>query len=125
MPKEQRLARINDELMKECANVIRQLKDPRIPALVSVLRTETTRDLSLCKVYLTMYGTDEEKAACFEAILGAAGFIRTEIARRMNLRQTPELKFIPDDSIERGQNLIQLINKVNETEQRQAGDDEL
>ena len=117
MPKEQRLARINDELMKECANVIRQLKDPRVPALVSVLRTETTRDLSLCKVYLTMYGSDEEKTACFEAVVGAAGFIRTEIARRMNLRQTPELKFIPDDSIERGQKLIQLINKVNEREE--------
>jgi ribosome-binding factor A len=107
------LRRINDEIQRETADIIRGMKDPRVPALVSVVKTDTTRDLSLCRVFVSVYGGERVKADCMEAIAGAGGFIRAEIARRLNLRITPEMKFIADDSIEQGARLYELIRKVN------------
>jgi len=109
-----RMIRINDEIARVTASVIRsELTDPRIGTVVSVLRAETTTDLKHCKIYVSVLGEDYQDT--MDALNGATRFIRKRIADIINLRQTPELKFIFDDSIEHGMRMRQLIESVNAT----------
>ena len=110
-----RMIRINDEIARVTANVIRsELSDPRIGSVVSVLRAETTSDLKHCKIFVSVLGEDEKST--MEALEKAAGFIRKRIALIINLRQTPEIKFIYDDSIAHGMKMRKLIESVNSGE---------
>ena len=108
-----RLPRINDELLRETAGTIRALKDPRIAGVVSVTKVETTNDLKYCKIFISVLGGPEEKSGTMEGLRAAAGFIRRELASRVNLRNTPELTFVLDESMERGFKLARLIDEVN------------
>ena len=109
-----RIIKVNDEIQKETAEIIRgELKDPRIGRLVSVVRVETTRDLKFCKIYVSVLGNEEEQESAFEGIKSASGYIRSQLAKRLNLRTTPELIFILDDSIEYGIRMSRLIDEVN------------
>ena len=109
-----RITRINDEIRKEIAGIIlSELKDPRVRIVVSVTRVETTGDLKYCKVYISALGDEATAKGAFEAVTSAAGFIRSMLAKRLNLRVTPELTFIRDDSIERGIRLSKLIDEAN------------
>jgi len=108
------MIRINDEIARVTADVIRsELSDPRIGAVVSVVGTETTQDLKHCKVRVSILGGEEEREATMEGLSRAAGFIRKRIADTVNLRQTPEIKFVYDDSIEHGMRMRKLIEDVN------------
>jgi ribosome-binding factor A len=108
------MIRINDEIARVTASVIRsELSDPRIGTVVSVLRAETTTDLKYCKIFVSVLGEDYKDT--MDALNGASRFIRKRIADIINLRQTPELKFIFDDSIEHGMRMRQLIESVNPT----------
>lgn len=110
-----RMIRINDEIQKELAEIIRyELKDPRIPLMTSVLSVNTTNDLKICKVYISVLGNEKEKEEALEALKNSAGFIRKQIASKINLRNTPEFKFYLDDSIEYSAKISQLIKEVNE-----------
>lgn len=91
--------RINEAVREEMCMILRELKDPRIDLMTSVVKTDTTRDLKYCKIYVSVLGDDEKKAEVKEALKSANGFIRRELARRLNLRNTPELIFLLDDSI--------------------------
>lgn len=109
-----RQIRINDEIMRETAIIIRsELKDPRIKTLVSVTKADTTADLKYCKIYISVLGTDEEKQETLEGLKSCSGFIRKELARRINLRNTPELKFVLDDSLDISFRMDELIKKAN------------
>ena len=109
-----RIIRINDEIARVSANVIRQeLSDPRLGTIVSVIRTETTSDLKYCKLWVSILGDDTERKEAMEALHKAAGFVRRRIAETINLRQTPEIKFVYDDSIEHGMRMMKLIDEVN------------
>ncbi|NMA85419.1 MAG: 30S ribosome-binding factor RbfA [Epulopiscium sp.] len=109
-----RLIRINEEIRKEISQLINhELKDPRIQSLISVLRVETTNDLKQTKVFVSMLGTEEEKKEALEGLKSAGGFIRKELAKRINLRNTPEVLFKLDESIEYSMHLEQLIKEVN------------
>ena len=109
-----RMIRINDEIARVTASVIRsELTDPRIGTVVSVLRAETTTDLKHCKIYVSVLGEDYQTP--MDALNGASRFIRKRLADIINLRQTPEIKFIFDDSIEHGMRMRQLIESVNIT----------
>jgi len=111
-----RMIRINDEIARVTASVIRsELTDPRIGTVVSVLRAETTTDLKHCKIYVSVLSENEDYQNTMDALNGATRFIRKRIADIINLRQTPELKFIFDDSIEHGMRMRQLIESVNPT----------
>ena len=89
-----RLSRINDEIMKELSQIIRaELKDPRIGVMTSVIRVETTQDLKYCKVYVSVLGDEKDKENVMKGLQNAGGFIRRLIAQRINLRYTPELRF--------------------------------
>jgi len=108
-----RTDRIAVEIQKEVSDIIRNsIKDPRIPEMVSVTRVEVTRDLRYAKVYISIYGTDEEKKNAMNALKGAAGFVRREIGQRIQLRYTPEIVFKADNSIEQGMHISKLIEET-------------
>ena len=121
----ERIYRISEEIKREISNIIQNdLKDPRLPEFVSVLSVDTTRDLRYAKVYVSVYGNEEEKKKAMEGLKNAAGFIRREIGQRIKLRYTPELLFEKDDSIEKGIYMSSLINKVIEDEESRKPSDE-
>ena len=105
--------RINMEVQRELSKVISQeMKDPRIDPMTSVLAVEVTPDLKQAKVFVSVLGSDEKKQATLEGLRSAAPFLRKHLAGTINLRNTPELKFYMDESIEYGVNMSNLIVDV-------------
>lgn len=109
--------RINGEVQRELSNIIRELKDPRVGIMTSVTAVEVTPDLKYCKAYISVLGDDETKAETLAGLKSAAGSIRRELARTVNLRNTPEIKFIMDESIEYGMRMSKLIDDVRKNEE--------
>lgn len=106
--------RINGEVRRELSRIISyEIKDPRIHPMTSVVDVDVTPDLKLCKAYISVLGNDEECAKTIEGLNSAVGFVRKELARSVNLRNTPEIKFILDQSIEYGVNMSKMIDEVN------------
>ncbi|MBQ3784191.1 MAG: 30S ribosome-binding factor RbfA [Lachnospiraceae bacterium] len=106
--------RINMEVQRELSKIISQeMKDPRIDPLTSVIAVEVTPDLKQAKVYVSVFGSDEKKQATLEGLKSATPFIRRQLASTINLRNTPELRFYMDESIEYGVHMSQLIDEVN------------
>lgn len=105
--------RINMEVQRELSQIIRsEIKDPRIHPLTSVVAVEVTPDLKYCRAYISVLGDEEAGKATIEGLRSAASFVRRELAHRVNLRNTPEIKFILDQSIEYGVNMSKLIDEV-------------
>lgn len=107
-----RIDRISEEVHKVLSEVIRSLKDPRIPLVTSVVSVEVTNDLRYAKAYISVMGSDEEKQACLDALKSAGGFIRREVGSRVQLRYTPEFVFVKDTSIEHGAHINELLHEV-------------
>ena len=109
-----RMIRINDEILKELSKILRDgIKDPRMTAMASVVRVETTQDLKFAKAFISIMGNDEEKKKTMDAIENAKGHIRTTIARAIDLRQTPEFTFVLDESLEHGERIDQLLKVID------------
>ena len=106
--------RINAEVQRELSEIIRtEVKDPRLAAaMVSVVSVEVTPDLKYCKAYISVLGNQEAKEATIRGLNSAEGYIRRQLARNLNLRNTPEIRFILDESIEYGVNMSKLIDDV-------------
>jgi len=108
-----RMIRINDEIKKELSQLLRDgLKDPRLTGMASVVRVDTTNDLKYCKAYISVMGDDAAKESCMAAIESAKGYLRSELARTLQLRQTPEFKFILDDSLDYSFRINKLLDDV-------------
>ncbi len=108
-----RLIRINQEVMHDLTTILREdLKDPRVSPLTSVVKVDTTADLKFCKVYVSVMGKEREQKDTMEGLKSSAGHIRSELAHRTNLRNTPQLSFVLDHSIEYGVEISALIDKV-------------
>ncbi len=107
-----RIGRINEEIQKELADLLRELKDPRVQAtMISITRVETTPDLRWAKVYASFL--DESKALdAMKGLRSASGYLRRELGRSLNLRYTPELQWALDDSITYGAKMLKLINSL-------------
>ena len=106
--------RINEEVMRELSNIIRlEVKDPRISPVTSVVSVEVAPDLKTCKAYISVLGDDEAVKKTLEGLKSSAGFIRRELARRINLRNTPEITFVSDQSIAYAAKMSKLIDEVN------------
>ena len=107
-----RIGRINEEIQKELASSIRNLKDPRVQGtMISITRVETTPDLRYAKVYASFL--QEDKAAdALKGLKSAAGYLRRELGSALNLRYTPELQWELDDSITYGARMLGLINSL-------------
>lgn len=106
--------RINGEVQRELSNIIRgDIKDPRINPLTSVTAVEVAPDLKSCKAYISVLGDDESRKNTLAGLESAEGYIRTKLAKNINLRNTPQIRFILDQSIEYGVNMSKLIDEVN------------
>jgi len=111
-----RINRINDEIAREVATIIRgEIKDPRVCNMTTVLRAETSSDLKHCKVFVSIMGDDKDKKEVLEGLQSASAFMKKMIAERIDLRQTPDIKFVNDESIEEGERMKKLIEEVAKT----------
>ena len=108
--------RINEEVKREVSNIIQnEIKDPRLTAMVSVTDVKVTRDLRYAKVFVSIFGkNDEEKNNTFVALKNASGYIRKEIGQRINLSYNPQIIFELDDSINYGMHIEELIQRVKD-----------
>lgn len=107
--------RINGEVLKELSNIIRsEIKDPRINPMTSVVEVEVAPDLKTCKAYISVLGDEKSQKDTITGLKSAEGYIRRQLARTVNLRNTPEIRFILDQSIEYGINMSKLIDEVTE-----------
>lgn len=105
--------RINGEVQKELSRIIsREIKDPRIHPMTSVTDVFVTPDLKECKAYISVLGNEEAQADTLAGLKSAAGYIRRELARSINLRNTPEITFCMDQSIEYAINMSKKIDDV-------------
>ena len=107
-----RTDRISEEIKKELSSIIRELKDPRIPMMTSVVSVNVTNDLRYAKAFISIMGTEEEKKNALKALSSAQGFIRREIGSRVQLRCIPEFSFAEDTSIEYGARINKLLNDI-------------
>lgn len=105
--------RINGEVQKVIAEAIRYSKDPRISPMTSVMETVVAPDLKTCKVWVSVMGSDKDRAETAEGLKSAAGYIRSVVAKELNMRYTPEITFIVDDSIEYAINMSKKIEEVS------------
>lgn len=113
-----RTERINEEVQKELANILREVKDPRVSrAFVSVTGADVSADLSVAKIYYSSLGKVSPDDV-HKGIVSASGFIRRELAHRLNLRQTPELRFFRDESIAHGAHMAQIMREVASEDRR-------
>ena len=110
-----RIGRINEEIQKELASLIRNLKDPRVQdTMISITHVEATPDLRYAKVYVSFL--EESKAAdALKGLKSASGYLRRELGSALNLRYTPELQWALDDSITYGAKMLKLINSLEVT----------
>lgn len=112
--------RINAEVQHELANLIRGgIKDPRIHSMTSVTAVEVAPDLKTCRAYISVLGDEEEKRNTLQGLKNAEGYIRRQLAKTINLRNTPEIRFILDESIEYGVAMSKLIDEVSKKEDAQ------
>ena len=102
------------EVQRELSEIIRtEIKDPRVNgAMTSVVAVEVTPDLKYCKAYISVMGSDEEKKDTIAGLRSAEGYVRRQLAKRLNLRNTPEIQFVLDQSIEYGIHMSKMIDEV-------------
>ena len=119
--------RINSEVQKELSGIIRQeLHDPRIHPMTSVTEVEVTPDLKYCKVYISVLGSDEQAQETMKGLQAAAGFIRRRLAATVNLRNTPEIRFILSQNIAYGVDMSRKIDElIAEMEENRPEEEEL
>ena len=115
--------RINGEVQKELSTLIRgEIKDPRIHPMTSVTAVEVAPDLKTCRAYISVLGDEQAQRDTLEGLRSAEGYIRRALARTVNLRNTPEIRFIMDQSIEYGVHMSKLIDDVNRDSLEKEGD---
>ncbi len=106
-----RINRINEEVRRELSDILRDLKDPRIPMMTSVVSVSVTQDLRYATVYVSIFGSDDKQDEALKALKSASGFVRRELGHRLNLRYTPEIIYKKDDSIAHGARINELLHK--------------
>ena len=113
MKNNKRLTRINDEIMREAAEIIRsEIKDPRVNTITSVTKAVVTNDLKLCRLYVSIMGGDDHKKEVISGLNSSKSFIRRLLAERVNLRNTPEISFHVDDSLDYSYKIDALLKQA-------------
>ncbi len=111
--------RINEEVRRQLQEIVmHDLKDPRIDPMTSVTKVEVAPDLKTCKAYVSVLGNEDTLSSTIEGLMKAEGFIRRELARTVNLRNTPSIRFIADDSIAYGVGMSKIIDEVIAQDER-------
>ena len=103
-----RIGRINEEVQRELAALIPTVKDPRVTGMISVTAVDVTQDLKYAKVYISVLGK-EDSSQVLKGLKSAAGYLRRELGRALNLRHTPELTFFQDDSMAKGARILEML----------------
>ena len=107
-----RIGRINDEIRRELSDILRSVKDPRVSqSMLTITHVDTTSDLRYARIYLTALDRTGEKDL-MRGLKSASGYLRRELGSRLNLRYTPELQFMSDDSIAHGAHILDLLSHV-------------
>ena len=105
--------RVNGEVLRELSNIIRGgIKDPRVAPMTSVVAVEVAPDLKTCKAYISVFGDEKAQAETIKGLQSAEGFIRRELARNLNMRNTPQITFVMDQSIAYGVAMSKMIDDV-------------
>ena len=113
--------RINGEVLKELSNIIRgEIKDPRINPMTSVVAVEVAPDLKTCKAYISVLGDEKSQQDTIKGLKSAEGYIRMLLAKNINLRNTPQITFILDQSMEYGVKMSKMIDDVTEADRAAA-----
>ena len=107
-----RIGRINEEIQREMSSLIRTVKDPRVTGLISVTAVDTTPDLKFCKLYISVLDKSDVNQV-LKGLKSASGYLRRELGRTLNLRNTPELTFVRDDSIDHGAHSLDMLRDPN------------
>lgn len=115
-----RIDRITEDIKRELIAILREVKDPRVDSMLSVVKVDVSSDLSCCKVYISSLGGIESAKESVKGLRSAGGFIRKRLGTQLHIRKTPELTFIADDSIEKG---FELFNKLSELKGTQDDED--
>ena len=116
--------RINEEVMRELSNIIRgEIKDPRIHPMTSVVAVEVAPDLKTAKAYISVLGDEKAGKDTIEGLRSAEGFIRRSLAKSINLRNTPQITFVLDQSIEYGIRMSKMIDEVTKNTKEQPKDE--
>ena len=110
-----RVNRVRELLHRELSDIVQCLKDPRT-RMVTVVDTEITRDLRHAKMYVSLFGTDEEQEDAMRGLSRALGFIRREVSRRVRLKYTPEIQVIYDDTAERASRIAAMVDGFEKPE---------
>ena len=103
-----RIGRINEEIQRELSALIPTVKDPRVTGMISVTAADTTADLKYAKIYVSVLDKSQE-AQVLKGLKSAGGYLRRELGRTLNLRSTPELTFVADDSIDKGAHILAML----------------
>ena len=113
-----RIGRINEEIQRELSEQFRRLKDPRVSqtGMVSITRVDTTGDLRYARIYVSALDKSQEKEV-LKGLKSAAGFLRRELGRSLQLRYTPELQFVADDSIQHGAHILEVLRQVEQQDE--------
>ena len=107
-----RLDRTSEDVKRELTDIMRGLKHPRINGLLSVLKVDLSKDLSLCRVYISSLEGMEAAKSAVEGLNSAAGYVRRELGQRIRLRRSPQIQFIADDSIEHSAHINQMLHDL-------------
>ena len=117
--------RINGEVQRSLAEIIRsEIKDPRINPMTSVVSVEVAPDLKTCKAWISVLGDEASQKATLEGLKSAEGYIKNQLAKTVNLRNTPEIKFILDQSIAYGVSMSKRIDEVNRADEQKRAETE-
>jgi len=111
-----RINRINEDIQRELASLLRTVKDPRVQGLISITRVDTTTDLRYSRIYVSVLDQSDVKEVV-KGLKSAAGYLRRELGRALTLRYTPELQFLADNSIERGVRMVSMIDRILEEDE--------
>jgi ribosome-binding factor A len=122
MPTSRRVSRVASLIQQEVSQmVLHEIKDDRVGAgMVSVTDVDVSGDLQHAKIYVSIYGTDEARAETMAGLKSATGFVRRELGHRIRLRRTPEVVFIEDRGLERGDRMLTLLNQLSQERQNQG-----
>lgn len=111
-----RIGRVNEEIQRELSGLLRTLKDPRITGMISITRVDTTSDLKYAKVYVSALDKTAVPGV-MKGLKSASGYLRRELGRALDLRNTPELQFVADDSIDRGAHILEVLRGLERKEE--------
>ena len=105
--------RISEDIKREIISIMRELKDPRVSGMLTVVKVDVSNDLSYAKVYISAMEGLEAAKNSVKGLQNAQGYIRKQLGSRLHLRKSPELKFVADNSIEKGMDLFEKIKEIN------------